>query len=172
MVTNGGGLYRYQLQDVIEVVGHWKQVPCIRLVGKADHISDWFGEKLEERFVAQVLERMFAKHALSPAFAMLAPEEGGGFRYTLYVEEDVDEESLAPDLDAALRENFHYDYCRRLGQLQAVQVRRVNNGATAYLNACRARGQKLGNIKPSVLQKTAGWKEWFDQKVELAGPPV
>ena len=60
VVTTGGGFYRYQLQDVVEVIGHWKQIPRIRFVGKADHISDWFGEKLEERFVANALENLFA----------------------------------------------------------------------------------------------------------------
>ncbi|HXQ35047.1 MAG TPA: GH3 auxin-responsive promoter family protein, partial [Anaerolineales bacterium] len=54
VVTTGGGFYRYQLHDVIEVIGHWKQIPSIRFVGKEAHISDWFGEKLEERFVANV----------------------------------------------------------------------------------------------------------------------
>lgn len=29
--------------------------------------------------------------------------------------------------------------------------------AETYLRACMVRGQKLGNIKPSVLQKTTGW---------------
>ena len=75
IVTTGGGFYRYQLHDVIEVMGHWKQIPRIRFVGKADHISDWFGEKLEERFVANVWRNIFAKHKISPAFAMLAPDD-------------------------------------------------------------------------------------------------
>ena len=162
VVTTGGGLYRYQLQDVVEVIGHWKQVPSIRFVGKADHISDWFGEKLEERFVAKVLETLFARHQKSPAFAMLAPDDVDGFRYVLYLESDDRADGmLAEDLDSALRANFHYDYCRKLGQLDAAQVQHVRRGVETYLMACQARGQRLGNIKASVLQKNTGWQDWF-----------
>jgi GH3 auxin-responsive promoter len=162
VVTTGGGLYRYQMQDVVEVIGHWKQVPRIRFVGKADHISDWFGEKLEERFVANVLESLFARHQISAHFAMLAPEDMDGFRYVLYLEsDDHADDILTEDLDSALRENFHYDYCRKLGQLEAAQICHVTRGVETYLSACQARGQKLGNIKASVLQKNTGWKDWF-----------
>ena len=167
VVTTGGGFYRYQLHDVIEVVGHWHQIPCIRFLGKADHISDWFGEKLEERFVAHAMEETFEKHNLSPVFAMLAPDDENGFRYVLYIESNTCVENLNSDLDSALRANFHYDYCRKLGQLEAVEVVCVVHGAGSYLEACQARGQKLGNIKQSVLQKTRGWRAWFETKKKL-----
>ena len=168
IITTSGGFYRYQLHDVVEVVGHWKQIPCIRFVGKEDHISDWFGEKLEERFVANALDRLFAAHNISPAFAMLAPEDSGdGFHYVLYIESSDYDDNLAKDLDDALRANFHYDYCRKLGQLGAAQIVNVTGGTERYLRARQARGQKLGNIKPSVLQKTTGWKEWLVEESPL-----
>ena len=161
VITTGGGFYRYQLHDMVEVVGYWGQTPCIHFVGKANHISDWFGEKLEERFVERVLEDVFAKHGISPSFAMLAPDDANDFRYVLYLESEIYVESLSKVLDFALCANFHYDYCRKLGQLGAVEVVYVIDGAETYLKACQARGQKLGNIKQSVLQKTTGWQDWF-----------
>ena len=161
VVTTGGGFYRYQLHDVVEVVGQWRQTPCVRFVGKADHISDWFGEKLEERFVANVLNDLFAKHNILPAFAMLAPDNEDGFRYILFLENDVYVDGLDKDLDSALRTNFHYDYCRKLGQIEMAEVVYMVNGSESYLKACQTRGQKLGNIKQSVLQKSTGWREWF-----------
>jgi hypothetical protein len=165
VATTGGGFYRYQLQDVVKVVGHWEQIPCIRFTGKTDHISDWFGEKLDERFVMQTLDKVFARHTPFPAFAMLAPEESiEGFRYVLYAERENLNSRLAKDLDNALCENFHYAYCRKLGQLAALKIMAVTNGAEKYLYACQARGQKLGNIKAPALQKTTGWREWFELK--------
>ena len=161
VVTTGGGLYRYQLHDVVEVVGFWRQIPCIRFVGKADHISDWFGEKLDERFVANTLTKVFANFGMSPTFAMLAPETDGAFCYALYLESDPAPEMLAKTIDDTLRENFHYDYCRKLGQIGPLRVIQVKHGAQTYLAACLARGQKLGNIKPGVLQKTSGWAKQF-----------
>ena len=167
VVTTGGGFYRYQLHDIVEVVGQWGQVPCIRFVGKADHISDWFGEKLDERFVARVLADVFAEYNISPSFVMLAPDDVNGFRYILYIENDSRPVGLARKLDSALRANFHYDYCRKLGQLERIDVVYVVNGAEKYLMACQARSQKLGNIKQSVLQKVKGWREWLAQKSPL-----
>ncbi len=167
IITSGGGFYRYQLHDVIEVVGQWRETPCIRFIGKEDHVSDWFGEKLEERFVANVLSDVFAQHGISPSFAMLAPDDVNGFRYVLYLENDDEVDGLANDLDSALRANFHYDYCRKLGQLEAIDIVYVENGSETYLKACQTRGQKLGNIKPSGLQKSMGWREWFYTKEDL-----
>lgn len=167
VVTTGGGFYRYQLHDLVEVLGFWKGLPRLRFIGKADHISDWFGEKLEERFVAKSLEKVFAVHQLTPIFAMLAPEESpGGFRYTLYLEtsSQFNASTLAQAIDSALCANFHYDYCRKLGQIQALAVIPVTRGAETYLRACQQRGQKLGNIKPAVLQKTAGWGTYFEDR--------
>lgn len=165
VITTGGGFYRYQLHDLVEVQGFWGQLPRLRFLGKTGHISDWFGEKLEGRFVANVLEQLFNRHTLSPVFAMLAPEDREGFRYVLYLEseEPFDNLTLTQDLDSALRANFHYDYCRSLEQIHAAAVVRVVHGAESYLRACQLRGQKLGNIKQLVLQKTQGWDSCFEK---------
>jgi hypothetical protein len=172
LVTTGGGLYRYQLNDIVEVTDFYHQVPCLKFIGKADHISDHFGEKLSEQFVAGVLEKLFKKYQFTPIFAMLAPEEDDDFHYTLYLELSNHQitqrhNPIAIELDAALRENFHYDYCRRLGQLGAARLVQVRRGAEIFIRACQARGQKLGNIKPSILQKSTNWREWFEHESAL-----
>ncbi len=165
IVTTGGGLYRYQLNDIVEVTGFYAQVPCFQFVGKADRVSDYFGEKLNEQFVAQVLQAVLAKYNLQPVFFMLAPEAGPPFRYCLYLElppGSLLPADLADELDTALRANFHYDYCRRLEQLAGVAAQTVYNGSAVYIRACQQRGQKLGNIKAAVLQKSTGWGQFFD----------
>lgn len=167
VLTTGGGLYRYQLQDFVEVLGFYGEVPLLKFIGKADNVSDHFGEKLNEQFVANALERLFSTHRLSPAFSMLAPNDTDGFRYILYLELPNDptlelRSDLTADLDLILRKNFHYEYCRKLGQLQEARVVFVARGAETYLQACQARGIKLGNIKPRVLQNSTGWGEWFE----------
>jgi hypothetical protein len=164
VVTTGGGFYRYQLQDVVEVMDFVGQLPCIRFLGKTDRISDLFGEKLNERFVAQILAELFARHKLTPRFAMLAPDDDAtGFCYTLYLEiapeRSIDD--LQRDLEQALCQNFHYAYCRKLGQLSAARLSLVTHGAETYLQACQRRGQKLGNIKPMTLDKNTGWARRF-----------
>jgi hypothetical protein len=41
------GLYRYRLHDLVEISDFY-QVPCLKFIGKADHIADTFGEKLNQ----------------------------------------------------------------------------------------------------------------------------
>jgi hypothetical protein len=171
LVTTGGGLYRYNLYDVVQVIDRFGQVPCLRFLGKGDKVSDWFGEKLNEQFVAGVLEDLLREHGLCPVFATLAPDDSQkGFCYTLYLELEANWQvrdspaDLARDLDRKLCQNFHYDYCRKLGQLAAPEIFWIDQGAIeAYLRACEARGQRLGNVKPSALQKTTGWSEHFSK---------
>lgn len=164
IVTTGGGLYRYQLNDIVEVTDFYNQIPCVKFIGKADKVSDYFGEKLNEQFVAGVLKELFGKYNLNPIFYMLAPDDTPPFHYTLYLELDsrtIELPDLPTQLDNVLRTNFHYDYCRRLGQLAETQIVQVKDGSGAYINACQQRGQKLGDIKASVLQRSTGWGEWF-----------
>jgi len=182
-VTTGGGFYRYQLHDVVEVVGFAGQAPCLRFAGKTDQVSDWFGEKLNERFVAGVLAQLFARHGLQPIFAMVAPERcadtacragsgdaggsGGPLRYVLYLElaATPDLAGLDRELDAALGESFHYAWCRRLGQLAPPRVAPVVGGQERYLRACCDQGLKLGNVKPPMLQQAVHW----GQRLEARG---
>lgn len=168
IVTTGGGLYHYQLNDIVEVTDFYNQTPCIKFIGKADRVSDYFGEKLNEQFVTGVLKALFAKHDLNPIFYMLAPDDTPPFHYTLYIELNYRTiklpDYLATELDNSLCANFHYDYCRRLGQLAETQIVQVKDGSAAYIRACQERGQKLGDIKPSVLQKSTGWGEVWSQK--------
>lgn len=170
IVTTGGGLYRYQLNDIIEVTDFYNQVPCIKFIGKADKVSDYFGEKLNEQFVANVLKELFHKHRLNPIFYMLAPDDTPPFHYTLYIEFDHQNTQLPTylntELDTVLRANFHYDYCRKLSQLAETQIVQVRNGSVSFLNACQQRGQKLGDIKASVLQQSMGWGQWFENTIK------
>jgi hypothetical protein len=88
IVTTGGGLYRYHMQDSIEVVGYLKQCPVIVFVGKSDKVVDICGEKLNERFAAGVLEEAFDKYRIKPSFFMLAPcleSQDRCYHYSLFL---------------------------------------------------------------------------------------
>jgi hypothetical protein len=170
VVTTGGGLYRYHLQDVIEVVGFYHDVPLIRFIGKLGRISDWFGEKLNESFVSSVLEALFRNFNIQPRFAMLAPSNSDNdyFRYTLYLElpqdqlASLDQTGFTQSLDRKLRQNFHYDYCRKLEQIGQSDLYIIAGHAQqTYLDSRQDLGQKLGDIKNTSLESTAGWSDIF-----------
>jgi len=158
-VTTGGGLYRYRLADRVTVDGWCEATPSLRFLGKEDSVSDLFGEKLSDAFVASVLDAVLVSDR-RPAFAMLAPHRSAaGTSYTLFIESD---HATIRDLDAALerelRCNPHYAWCVDLGQLRPARVMRVGPRAhEAYLDACAARGRRLGDIKPVSLDAGTEW---------------
>jgi GH3 auxin-responsive promoter len=155
VITTGGGLYRYQLDDVIEVVGRVGQCPLIRFVGRQGLVSDWFGEKLNEAFVAGVLRESLVE----PSFAMLACDTDIP-AYVLYIDGEIPD-GAAADIDVRLRQNFHYDYARFLGQLQPLRIHRVAGAAKMYQQFCMGSGQKAGDIKPLALDRRNGWSRVF-----------
>ena len=165
ILSTSGGLYRYQLRDRVEVVDRWHGVPCLRFVGKTDHVVDRFGEKLNARHVATVITESFADHDLSPAFAMLAPEEGAPAAYTLFVEASAPDAVLRDvreTVASRLRDNFHYDYCRRLGQLQPLRLFRIQgDGDATFLERHVAEGSRAGDVKPTSLHRATDWSDHF-----------
>jgi hypothetical protein len=165
LLTTGGGLYRYRLQDLVEVDGRVGHTPSIRFIGKAASVSDRMGEKLTDGFVAQVLAALFAP-GTRPSFAMLAPEaESGQWRYVLYLNAPVGP-MLADRLDAMLSGNPQYAYCRRLGQLDPAETVLVPGDAYGrYANRLRRAGQRMGDIKPASLSPLDGWSAVFSDMV-------
>jgi hypothetical protein len=165
VLTTGGGLYRYELRDEVEVAGFEGQAPLLRFLGKADRISDLAGEKLSEPHVRAVLDHLFTDNGLSPKFALLAPVEGPPPHYRLYVQAAALPDALQVGLEEGLRANPHYRHAVALGQLGPAKVQLLPpDGPSAwglYERRCLARGQKLGNIKPAALDTWTGWPGVF-----------
>ena len=159
-VTTGGGLYRYLLGDQIQVTGHIQECPLLRFVGRQNSVSDWFGEKLNDAHVARVFEKTFKRLNISPLFAILACDTLPPPGYVLYIDADANDDLLARAanaIDTGLRENFHYDYARRLGQLECVRATRVPDGAKTFSDGAARNGQRLGDIKvPALDHRSAG----------------
>jgi hypothetical protein len=153
VLTTGGGMRRYATEDVVECTGRMKQAPLLRFVGRKEHVSDHFGEKLNEIFVREQME--VALRDVPHAFAMLACD---GDAYVLYIETEARVD--AAPLERALRQSHHYDLARRLGQLQALRVMRVSNGAATYLRV-KSATQNLGDIKIPALDREQGWTAHF-----------
>lgn len=164
VITTGGGLYRYRLGDRVQVEDFFGEVPCLSFIGKEDQVSDFYGEKLNENFVASIFSDVFEKNDLKPRFALLAVEETLTTpTYVLYLELDGElPDLLAQQVDQALRDNPHYDLCIRLGQLGPAQVVRVRTDAfSLYAKRLSDMGMRLGDIKPTPLSRHSGWHQSF-----------
>lgn len=163
IVTTGGGLYRYELRDLVEVTRFHEDLPSLRFVGKADNVVDRRGEKLNESFVAACLRELGKQFTLEPAFAMLAFDDNAAPGYTLYIESAAElPDGFAEELDTRLRENPHYELCVRLGQLRPVHVHCVGHGAyETYSQALVSQGMRLGDVKPTCLSRHSDWARHF-----------
>jgi hypothetical protein len=168
VLTTGGGLYRYQLRDVIEVIGYAHQCPMVRFVGRQGYISDWLGEKLNEAHVSRLLQAAFSALEILPSFAMLACDtEPPAPGYVLYIDSAERGNLLdcaAAKIETGLCDNFHYRYARELGQLAPLRVFRVHGAAEIYQTAGHQAGQRVGGIKPLSLDRRNGWSRVFQGK--------
>lgn len=169
ILTTSGGLYRYNLEDVVKVVGFKDQCPLIKFVGRNSKISDLFGEKLNDYHVSKVANEVLKENSLEPSFFMTAPERiGESVAYTLFVESNspIDSKKLAEEFDLKLQDNYHYKYCRKLGQLVTPKVFLIEktsdrSASDIYLEENRINGKKIGNVKPAVLSSRLDWSKKF-----------
>ena len=152
LLTTSGGLYRYPLRDVVRVEGWYRSTPVLSFLGRADGTSDLAGEKLSPAFVESVLREAAAAAGATACFAMLAPAPGDPPRYDLLVDCDpAAAERLARAVEDGLQASAPYAVCRRLGQLGPVRPAVVPDAARRYEEACVARGQRIGTVKPMAL---------------------
>jgi hypothetical protein len=166
VLTTSGGLYRYRIGDLVEGTGWIAQCPLLRFCGKEGDVSDMVGEKLNGVHVVRAVECVFARYGFLPTFWMVAPERGHPApRYTIYLQSkgSVPNELIFA-LEAALGENFHYAYARRLGQLAPLKVFLIDPESAPeadYLRVQAASGRRIGGIKRPQFDRTTGWNEVF-----------
>jgi hypothetical protein len=165
VVTTGGGLYRYRMGDRVKVTGFLSSTPSLKFLGRNGNHSDRCGEKLSEAFVGRAIQEATRSLPEPPCFAMLAPEMiSEGVRYTLFIEGQIDD-GLGKRLDAALKQNPHYQYCRKLGQLQELGILEISGaGFETYSAREMLRGRRLGDIKPCPLSPHVDWARHFKTK--------
>ena len=164
LMTTGGGFYRYKIGDIVRVVDFYKSLPVIKFICR-ENVSDYCGEKLNEDFVTKILKTLVEKHNLEPIYTLFAPiYEQGKYSYRLYIEieDDTNLEVLQSDFEKELLNNYHYNYCRQIGQLLEFKVVKIKDGNKKYLERCTNEfGQKLGNVKNIVFSKSLGWEKYF-----------
>lgn len=160
LLTTRGGLVRYHLKDVVRVVAPLR----IEFVGKLDQVCDLAGEKLHARQVEHGLAAARAATPLSWDFALVAPAHAPAPHYRLYLDSAAPAatlDALASALDRHLQGSHAYRYCRDLGQLGPIIAQRVTRGRERWLAAQEARGQRLGDIKPTLLDRRPFWPDVF-----------
>lgn len=156
LVTTEAGLYRYFMNDIVEVTGLYRRTPLLRFVQKGRGVTSLTGEKLYEAQVIRAVQEVARHEGLATAFFLaVAEEQTPGYR--LFVETDaallsVDE--FARHVDRRLGElNIEYHGKRASGRLQPLTLTPLKPGAAEAYKAAHVRaGQREGQFKPVVLQ--------------------
>jgi hypothetical protein len=170
VLTTGGGLYRYDLGDEVQVTGFVGQCPLLRFQGRSNRTSDLVGEKLSDAHVAAVLDKVFQHLRLQPAFQLVAPVLGTPPHYCLFVQgiEELAARQVATELETRLKENPYYRHALQFQQLAPLEVAVIDPhvcGWSLYEEQCLQRGQRAGNIKPAALDCGTDWPRVFEPAV-------
>lgn len=153
IVTTPNGLYRYAMNDLVEVTGSFNRTPTIRFVQKGKGVTNITGEKLYEHQAIEAVEQVLkARGVMSDFFVMLADVEN--VRYTLCVEHASPPVDLGPSLEERLSSlNIEFKAKRASGRLQPLRVLHLHLGAgEAYRQHCVNKGQREAQFKLIRLQ--------------------
>ena len=178
VLTTGGGLYRYQLGDAIEVVGFENQCPLIpfpRQGGPRQRLRaatgrtacsprHWINCLPHAGFNPVLLcsRRATKRRDITACFCNSPIAQGN----------DLDLVSFRDRLRLLFVRESTLSIRRELGQLAPVAVTLLDPdaepAARIFERQCLAHGQSLGNIKPTALDCWTGWAAAFDDAVQLA----
>jgi hypothetical protein len=133
--TTAGGLYRYQIHDLVRCTGFQGRAPVIEFLNKSAHFSSMTGEKLSEFQVVAALKAAQSAVGVHLSSFLLLPNWGDPPFYSLLVEaadmaNDDAAERLAGEVDAQLgRQNAEYQNRRTTRRLGSVQIRKLVQGS-------------------------------------------
>ena len=144
IITTSGGLYRYNTHDLVCVRKFEGRLPVFEFMGRDNNVSDYFGEKLSESFLKNVLDKLFGEYN----FALFKFENGG---YVLFTDKDCDISAKERELENLLEESYYYKNCIELKQLKPAEIRIMKDGLKRYTEHCQNLGMKLGDIKMKCL---------------------
>jgi hypothetical protein len=178
-VTNASGLYRYEMNDIVEVTGYDRRTPLIRFVQKGKGVVSFTGEKLYEvqviAAVEKALEELRGRYHFIAAVAELV--DGTNPRLVFLIEFDdgiTDREgsALVDRLDAALgEENDEYQTKRKSLRYGAPVIRVVRTGEfDRYRRRMVETGQRAdGQFKVLRLTSDTSFADEFEAERDLVG---
>src|SRR5215207_4129712 len=135
-VTNASGLYRYDMNDIVEVAGHYGKTPLIRFIQKGKGVVSFTGEKLYEvQVIAAVDKALTALRGRYHFIAAVAELVDGTTPRLIFLTEfddpiaDQDGSALVDRVDAALGDqNEEYQTKRKSLRYGAPIIRVVRSG--------------------------------------------
>ncbi len=169
VLTTPGGLFRYNISDLVEVTGRAGPVPAIRFLNKGEHTSNLTGEKITEFQVVSAVNESVADLGLDVHSYCLCPTWETVPYYSLLAEESEVPADAAPRLAAAVEDaladlNIEYREKRASGRLSPVRVKTVPDGTWRAFDreAIRTHRGRAEQYKHKFLVNDVDFEQQFD----------
>ncbi|MGD9636159.1 MAG: GH3 auxin-responsive promoter family protein [Pirellulales bacterium] len=149
LLTTSGGLYRYDIHDVVRCTGFVGAAPLLQFLNKGKNFCNLTGEKLSEFQVVSAVEAAFKELGLPVGACLVAPLIEAWPGYVLLVERHQ-YSGLRAELEASVQSNLerlNEEYASKCasGRLLPLKVREVPNGT--WLKMRDARIRVRGNVE-------------------------
>ncbi|MFP4417442.1 MAG: GH3 auxin-responsive promoter family protein [Chitinispirillaceae bacterium] len=135
-ITNGSGLFRYDINDIIRVTGYYNQFPLFEFVQKGEGITSLTGEKLSEFQVIQAVQEASGSSDIGVEnYSMFCDSQH--FMYKLYIE-------FTQQLSAAKKNDFL--------RLVDEQLKMINHEYRAKRDSNRLSAPVIRELKPNSYE--------------------
>lgn len=171
IITASSGLYRYDINDIVEVVGMYRGVPELRFVHKGGNMVSITGEKVGEAHVVEAMNAVLSGSGLEVSGFLVTARLGAPPHYVLAVESPHDLavdtlRTLGTAFDTALmRVNLEYEAKRQSQRLGCMQVALLAPGCFEALRLQRLReGAPDAHVKVPHLWRDEAILDRLDQR--------
>lgn len=178
ILTTAGGLFRYHIGDVVQVVGRLGDAPVIEFLNKGEHVANLTGEKISEFQVITAVNGAVARLGLDVRNYALCPVWADVPYYSLLVEAcDVPADrgpAFAVAVDSALADlNIEYRTKRESCRLGPLCVKTIPAGAWRDFDAAAiaARNGRVEQYKHKFLANAVDFERRFTILATYEGIP-
>jgi len=159
-VTTYSGLYRYNMNDLVEVGGFYRNTPTVHMISKVNGIVSMTGEKLyEPQFIQAVHEAEKETNIKTKFFVGFADVEESLYHfYFEFVDDEIRQEQadgFARVVDAHLQKiNIEYEAKRSSFRLHEPKAHILQSNAySRFKTACLKDGFRDGQFKFNLLMQ-------------------
>ena len=175
-VTTAAGLYRYDMNDIIEVTDFYQKTPMLRFVQKGKGFVSFTGEKLSEAQVIAAVQKAFASYSGNYEFIAAVGEMAEAApRYAFLTEfetppNDDEAKSLARRIEEEISLlNIEYEGKRKSKRLGPLVLRIVAHGEyDRYRREAVEGGKNDGQFKILRLTKDQNFAKAFRAEKEFS----
>jgi len=160
LVTTSAGLYRYNMNDLLEISSFYNQFPNIKFIQKVNGTISLTGEKLHERqFIEAVHETEKKTGKIAPFFVGFADPQKSNYKfYYEFADQNIsvtEAEEFTAQLDYCLQEyNPEYRDKRASNRVKAPETALLGpESFERFKAACIDRGYRDGQFKLNLLMQ-------------------